>query len=398
MSMLMNTPRLFARMKAEGLDAVVATAPENVTYTSGFWAMSQWIRRGPQAYVLTPAEGKGEQAVIASTGTLDLLADQDVPVEDVRRYGYFAIESDALCIDHDEKDKRVSRLLEREDPGDAVAALVSAIKDRGMESATIGVDEIGIIPQYMDKLVAALPKAKIKRAAETFRFVRTVKTADEVKRLRRSANVAEMSIDAALAVAKVGATERQLANAFHGKTIMEGGMPVLGVICTGPRSALSSGQPTERKLEHGDVIRFDVGGRVDHYRADISRIAVLGEASEKVKAYHRGIRAGLLRGHELIKPGVKVADVFNAVVETVRRNGIPHYKRNHVGHGIGLDGYDAPNITPGSSEVFEEGMVICCETPYYEMGFAGLQVEDMLHVTKDGVVSLMSTSSELRIV
>ncbi|MBM3561537.1 MAG: aminopeptidase P family protein, partial [Alphaproteobacteria bacterium] len=150
MSTLMNTPRLFARMKAEGLDAVVATAPENVTYTSGFWAMSQWIRRGPQAYVLTPAEGKGQQAVIASTGTLDLLADQEVPVEDVRRYGFFAIESDALCIDHDEKDKRVSRLLEREDPGDAVAALVAAIKDRGMESATIGVDEIGIIPQYLD--------------------------------------------------------------------------------------------------------------------------------------------------------------------------------------------------------------------------------------------------------
>mgnify|MGYP001618145289 FL=1 len=396
--MLMNTPRLFERMKREGLDAVVATAPENVTYTSGFWAMSQWIRRGPQTYVLTPAEGRGEQSVIASTGTLDLLADQDVPVKDVRRYGFFAIESDALCVDHDERDKRVSKLLEREDPGDAVGALVSAIRDRGLESATLGVDEMGILPQYLDKLVEALPKAKIRRAAETFRHVRAVKTPEEVTRLRRSARVAELSIDAALAVAREGATERQLANAFHGKTIMEGGMPVLGVICSGPRSALSSGQPTERKLERGDVIRFDVGGRVDYYRADISRIAVLGEASEKVKAYHRAIRAGLMHAHELIKPGMKTADVFNAVVETVRRNGIPHYRRNHVGHGIGLDGYDAPNLTPGSNEVFEEGMVICCETPYYEMGFAGLQVEDMLHVTKHGIESLMSTSSELRIV
>jgi Xaa-Pro dipeptidase len=43
-------------------------------------------------------------------------------------------------------------------------------------------------------------------------------------------------------------------------------------------------------------------------------------------------------------------------------------------------------------------MCICVETPYYEMGFAGLQVEDMLHVTADGIESLMSTSSELRIV
>ncbi|MGE0874292.1 MAG: M24 family metallopeptidase [Burkholderiales bacterium] len=394
----MNTPRLQERMKREGMDAIVATAPENVTYTSGFWAMSQWIRRGPQAYVLTPAEGRGEQAVIASTGTLDLLADQDVDVDDVRRYGFFAIETDALCVDHDERDKRVSKWLERADAGDAVAALVSAIKDRGLDTATIGVDEIGIIPQYMDKLAAALPKAKIKRAAEAFRYTRAVKTPEEVRRLRHSAHVAELSIDAALAVAREGATERQLANAFHGKTIMEGGMPVLGVICTGPRSALSSGQPTDRKLERGDVIRFDVGGRVEYYRADISRIAVLGEASEKVKTYHRAIRAGLLHACEIIKPGVKTADVFEKVVETVRRNGIPHYKRNHVGHGIGLDGYDAPNLTPGSNEVFEEGMVISCETPYYEMGFAGLQVEDMLHITKHGVETLMTTSSELRIV
>jgi Xaa-Pro dipeptidase len=69
-----------------------------------------------------------------------------------------------------------------------------------------------------------------------------------------------------------------------------------------------------------------------------------------------------------------------------------------VGHGIGLDGYDAPNITPGNAEVFDEGMTICVETPYYEMGFAGLQVEDMMRVTRDGVESLMSTSSELRLV
>ncbi|HVL58137.1 MAG TPA: Xaa-Pro peptidase family protein [Burkholderiaceae bacterium] len=394
----MNKPRLQERMRADGLDAVVATAPENVTYTSGFWAMSQWIRRGPQVYVLVPREDRGELALVASTGTLDLLADQDVEVSDVHRYGFFAIEADPLCVDHDPRDQRVAAMLRREDEGDAVSALVSAIRDRGLESASIGVDEIGIVPQYLDKLAAALPKARISRAAEIFRHARSVKTPEEVRRLRRSAHVAELSIEAALAVAREGATERELANAFHGKTITEGGMPVLGVICTGPRSALSSGQPTDRKLERGDVIRFDVGGRVDHYRADISRIAVLHEASEKVRTYHKAIRAGLLHAYELIRPGVRTADVFNAVVQTVRSNGLPHYRRNHVGHGIGLDGYDAPNLTPGSNEVFEEGNVICVETPYYEMGFAGLQVEDMLRVTRDGVESLMSTSSELRIV
>jgi Xaa-Pro aminopeptidase len=69
-----------------------------------------------------------------------------------------------------------------------------------------------------------------------------------------------------------------------------------------------------------------------------------------------------------------------------------------VGHGIGLDGYDAPNLTASSAEVLEEGMVLSVETPYYELGFGGLQVEDMVVVTRTGLESLMTTDNDLRIV
>jgi Xaa-Pro dipeptidase len=395
--MLMNRERMEARLAAERLDAVVATAPENVTYASDYWAMSQWIRRGPQAYVLVPARAHGEPCIVASTGALDLVADQEPWVAEVRRYGFFAVERDAAAT-LEPRDARLAALLAAPDDGDAVAALVAAIEARGLARGRIGVDEIGILPAYFDRLRERLPRATLVRGAETFRHARAVKTAEEVRRLRASAQIAERSIDAALAVAKEGATERDLAVAFHETTIRAGALPVLGCIGTGPRSALPNAQPSDRVLRRGDVIRFDVGGRYRHYRADIARIACVGEPSPKVAAYHRAIRAGLLRAYEIMKPGVRCADVFHAVMETVRGEGLAHYQRNHVGHGIGLDGYDAPNLTPGSPEVLEEGMVLSVETPYYELGFGGLQVEDMVHVTRDGVESLMAGSSELRVV
>ncbi len=395
--MLMNSTRLFAGMTKERLEAIVATMPENVTYASGFWAMSQWIRRGPQAYVLTPAEGKGESVVIASTGLIDLAADPDVWVKDISRFGKFVIDRTPE-IGLDSHDSRIEELMAQGDDGDAVGALVKAIKARGLENARIGVDEIGILPQYWDKLAEALPGATLIRAADIFRYARTIKTPDEIMRLRKSAQIADMSIQAALAVAREGATEMDLAHAFHTKTITEGGLPVLACIGVGTRSAMTNVQPSERKLVQGDVIRFDVGGRYRHYRADIARNAVLGEPSKKLARYHRAICVGLDRAIEMIKPGVRAADVFEACVETVRREGIPHYQRSHVGHGIGLDGYDAPNIAPSNSEVFEEGMVICVETPYYEVGFAGLQVEDTLVITKDGVESFMLSSTELQVI
>jgi len=395
--MLLNTSRLQQALQREGIDALVATSPENVTYTSGFYAMSQWIRRGPQAYVLTPREDCGEPAIVASTGALDLIADQGVRIRDVRRYGHFSVQRDARAGD-DACGRRLLELLDREDCGDPVRALIAAIEDRGLATATLGIDEGGILPQHFDALREALPKATIRRAANVFRHVRAVKTPDEIERLKRSARIAELSIESALAIARPSVTERELAHAFHQRTIVEGAMPVLGVICSGPRSAFSSGQPGERRLVPGDIIRFDVGGRFEHYRADISRCAVLGQPTPKQRQYHAAIRAGLLHAHAVIRPGLPTADVFTQVVAVVRRSGIPHYERNHVGHGIGLDGYDAPNITPGSDEVFEEGMTLSVETPYYELGWGGLQVEDTMVVTRDGVETFMQSSSELRIV
>ncbi|MGH7396609.1 MAG: M24 family metallopeptidase [Candidatus Rokuibacteriota bacterium] len=393
----MNQPRAQTLMEEQQLAALVATAPENVTYTSGYWAMSQWIRRGPQAYAVHPAAGHGAPCIIAATGALDLVADQNPPVKEIHRYGYFVIEVDPGAT-LDARDARVRELSGTEDEGDPVAALVNVLRARGLDGARVGIDEYGIPPAYLARLREALPKTAFVPAWEVFRQIRAIKTPEEVRRLRASAQIAEKSIAAALAVARAGATEHDLAVAFHETTIREGALPVLACIGTGPRSALPNAQPTDRPLVPGDVIRFDVGGRYRHYRADIARIATLGEPSLKVKRYHHAIRAGMMRAIEAMKPGARCADIFSIAMGTARKEGMPHYKRNHVGHGIGLDGYDPPNLTPTSKEVLEEGMVLCVETPYYELGFAGLQVEDTVAVGKDGPISLMATSSELRIV
>jgi Xaa-Pro dipeptidase len=394
--MLMNEPRAREHLDKQRLSALVATAPENVTYVTGYWAMSQWIRRGPQAYAVYTRPEHGTTCIVASTGALDLVADQGVGVPDVRRYGFFSIERDGDVPEP--TDQRLLDLLRADDDGDAPRALARALRDRGLETARIGIDEIGIPPAYLEQVRELLPRAELVHAHAVFRAIRTVKTAEEVRRLRASARIAEKSIDAALAVAKEGATEQDLAVAFHTTTIREGALPVLGCLGSGWRSAMPNVQPSRRALRRGDVIRFDVGGRYLHYRADIARNATVGPPSDKVSRYHRAIRAGLFRAYDMIRPGLRTSELFKSVVDTVRREGIPHYQRNHVGHGIGLDGYDPPNLTEASAEVLEEGMVLSVETPYYELGFAGLQVEDMVRVTRDGVESLMATDSHLRVV
>ncbi len=393
--MLLNEARLDEFLAKASLDAVIGTSPENVLYLSGYWAMSQWVRRGPQAYVLRPRKGLGEPAVVTNTSLLDLVADQDISA-DVRRYSYFKTDVDATAVLSAADARHIALFSSEAYPG-PVAALAAAINQRGLAKARIGIDEIGITPQCMEQLVAAFPDATFVRAFALMENVRAIKTPDEIVRLRRAASISEQSIEAALGAAAVGITEIELARVFHSRTTMLDGVPVTGCIGFGDRSAMSNVQPSSQALKMGDAIRFDVGCRYQYYRSDISRIAVMGEPSSKLRLYHDALYKGVQRAYEILKPGLKISELFRQVVDTVQKEGIPHYNRSHVGHGIGIEGYDPPNIAGDFSDVFEANMVICVETPYYELGFAGLQVEDMILVTGDGAELLMARDGKLRV-
>jgi Xaa-Pro aminopeptidase len=344
---------------------------------------------------LFPREAQ-QPCIIANSGVLDLVPDQDPWVTEIRRYGYFQIDVDATA-GLDAGDELQQQLFGSHAYEDSIAALVAAMKEKGLERGTIGVDEMGITPQCMDQLRSALPDAGFIWCFSLLERVRSVKTAEEIDILRHAARVTERSIDAALAIAAEGVTEREMLREFNACLAKNDAAPVVGCIGFGNRSAMINVQPSDRKLKRGDLIRFDVGGRYRHYRSDMSRGANLGAPTAKISKYYTAVEKGVLRGYDIIKPGLKVSDLFKEIVATVQREGIPHFKRSHVGHGIGVDGYDPPNIAESSKDVLEENMVVCIETPYYELGFAGLQVEDMVRVTKDGAESLMTLPTSLRI-
>ena len=394
--MLLNRSRLEDIARHEGLDALIATSPENVTYSSGYWALSQWIRRGPQIYAVLTVDDLAASHLIAATSLLDLVADQDVWIRNIHRFGFFHAERRQNLTD--ELDQAQAELYDLPIEKSAIEALFNVIRLVGLTQANIGVDEMGLLPGYWEALKDAFPHAKFTRASEIFRRIRAVKTEEEVARLRTVANITERSVAAAIGGVREGASELDLARTFHAQTVKEDAFPVLGCIGFGPRGAMPNVQPSAARLKPNDVIRFDVGGRYKHYRADIARNAVFGEADDKTKKYHNALHAGVQRALEMIRPGVKASDVFARCMETVRREGIPHYQRGHVGHGIGIDGYDLPDLSPSTDHIIEEGMVLCVETPFYELGWCGLQVEDMVVVRTDGIENLMTTDGVLQVV
>ena len=228
--------------------------------------------------------------------------------------------------------------------------------------------------------------------------LRAVKLPAELALLKEAVRLAEAGIDAAIATAGVGATEIELATVVGSTMAQGGGVPGFMVVTSGPRSALSDARPTHRQLAHGDLLRFDVGCTVQGYWSDIGRTAVLGEPDDIQASRYAAILAGEEAQLRAVRPGITAGDLFDVAVERVEQAGLKPYRRHHCGHAIGIEIYEQPIVSSGAATVLAPGMVLCVETPYYQIGWGGMMVEDALVVTETGCEVLSTSDRSLRVV
>jgi len=383
--------RLTRVLDAEGLDALVASTPENVYYTTGFRSMAHPMFRGLEEYGVVTRQGTG--LVIPFIDSTGVAADR-VTVDRIACYGKFYFN---YAAEPGPVGARV-REITAAPAASPADALHQVLHDLGVAGKRIGLDEAGLLPAAWQKVHERLPGATLVPAYQLLRGARMVKSPEEVRRLERAAHIAEDGVAAVLAMLKPGVTERDAAHVFEQEIVRQGAQPFFTVVTMGERAALADVYPADRALRPGDMVRFDLGCVWEGYRSDIARTAVLGKPDDKLARYYAGILAGEREAIRAMKSGVPASQIFELAVRVTREHGIPHYERHHVGHGIGLEPYDPPTINAAATTVLEPGMVFCVETPYYEHGWGGVQVEDAVEITASGARMLTRSSQELAIV
>jgi Xaa-Pro dipeptidase len=383
--------RLTAVLEAEALDALVATTPENVYYVSGLRSISHALFRGLELYAVFTRRGTG--LVIPFIDTTGVAADR-IAVDHVACYGTFFFE---YADDPGEIGRRI-REWTRAPAAGADDALAGVLGDLGALGGRVGLDEGNLFAPTWRRLEERLAGTGLAPAYQLFRRARMVKAPDEVAALERAALIAEDGIAAVLGMLRPGVTEREAAQVYEQEVVRRGAQPFFTVVTMGERAALADVHPSDRALRPGDLVRFDLGCQVGPYRSDIARTAVLGPPTDKQARYYAAILAGERAAIAAMKPGVPVSQLFEIAVRVTRERGLPHYQRHHVGHGIGLEPYDPPTINATTHTALEPGMVFCVETPYYEHGWGGLQVEDAVAVTAGGVRRLTRSSQDLVVI
>jgi Xaa-Pro dipeptidase len=386
-------------MAAEGIDGLIATTTENFVYATDFLG------------VLLPRKTLQDSfwAVVPRGGPIGMLcpriklvygAQADVPVDDIRSYGTYSVLVDREA-DLVEEDERFLALRDRsaEEEADPFVVLLDLLRERGLDRGVrLGVDELGLSHREWDRLSSLLPGVELVDAYDLFREIRKVKTDAEIARMREGLSRTHDAVRETIAYARPGMAQHELRRRLWLALADRELLPRSLSVGVGPSSAYSFTEPLDHRLEPGSFVKLDPNALWRGYFADTGRTGIVGAASARQEAAFAAVLAGQQAGLDAVRPGVRACDVFAAIRDTTRDNGLPDYDPIALGHSIGLEIYDHPAIAVDDETILEPGMLVNVEVPFYEIGFGGIQIEDTVLVTTDGSELLSDLERDLFVV
>ena len=234
-------------------------------------------------------------------------------------------------------------------------------------------------------------------AGGQIRRFRLLKNDDEIDSLARAAAITDDATERVLAGLHEGQSEIEVA-LLLGSTIGQAGgtLSFPSLVQSGPNSSLPHLEPSSRKLQRGDLVLLDFGAAAGGYKADTTRMAVVGKATDRQREIHRVVLEAHDAAIAAVRPGVTTGDVDAAARRVIEAAGYGENFFHRVGHGIGLEGHEDPSLDPGSRTVLEPGMAFTVEPGIYIPGFGGMRIEDDVVVEEDGCRVLTQADRALR--
>ena len=165
-------------------------------------------------------------------------------------------------------------------------------------------------------------------------------------------------------------------------------------LCASVNDEVIHGIPSKaRELKEGDIISFDIGACYKGYHGDAARTVGVGKISDEAQKLIDVTKQSFFEGIAFAKPGNRVSDISLAVQTYAEGFGYG-VVRDYVGHGIGSNLHEAPevpnfaDISRGRGARLVAGMTLAIE-PMINMGDYRVKVldDDWTVKTLDGCLS-----------
>ena len=198
-----------------------------------------------------------------------------------------------------------------------------------------------------------------------------VKTADEIAAMRESGRMLATVLELLKKETRVGLTPKDMSRLANEELKRLGGEPAFkgfhgfpDIICISVNNQVQHTIPTDLPLRDGDVVNYDFGVRYKGMITDSGVSVSVGQARPDVQRLLDGTSRALEAGIAQVKAGCQVGDI-SAAIESVLKSHRLGIVRDLVGHGVGHELHEEPNIPnygrAGSGPMLEAGMTIAIE-------------------------------------
>lgn len=385
-------------MYQKNLDGLILFSPESFLYATGVSSgvATMWRRAGAVAVFLPANPNIPETAVVS-----DLFAQNfknSSHIEDVRENPIWVESNNLDGYNPDGDPQVIIRSLRQNakykkgfarpatfDPITCFRHLADAITDCGLNKANIGIEASAVSIREFSALKTSLKTMNLVDATDVIDRLKMIKSAQEIKNLRLAVEIAEYGLCAVRDAITLKVTRDELATVWTEAIKRHPNSDTLSgaweYISVGPNPWVGG-----RPAKPGDLIKVDVGCRVNGYTSDSARTFVLGQPNGVQDQIFEALLAGFNAGAKLLSPGVHLSEVHRSTQRAIREAGFPDYSRGHFGHGLGasLGSEEWPFISADATSVFEPGMVIAFECPWYINGVGGLIIENQVLITESG--------------
>jgi Xaa-Pro dipeptidase len=211
---------------------------------------------------------------------------------------------------------------------DTIPTLIDLLKERGFTRGRVGM--VGQLTwREHARLVAALPEIELVDFGAAMREQRQVKSAEEMERLSRSAEMCDLSAKALAEQARAGLTEWELGKIVEDSYLGEGGINGIHFMVATSMADPQGGVPCQhlsgRKLKNGDVLVVELSTNYWGYSAQILRSYSIGaDPTPLYESLHAAAEAVFYGVADVIKPGATVSDIHDAA-ELANQHGFTIY-------------------------------------------------------------------------
>jgi methionyl aminopeptidase len=232
----------------------------------------------------------------------------------------------------------------------------------------------------------------------------SIKTPQEIEKMRIAGRLAGEVLDYITPFVKVGVTTEELDKLCHDYMVSvqgcipaplnyapNGHTPYPKSICTSINHQVCHGVPSDKKLKNGDIVNLDITTIKDGYHGDTSRMFYVGEPSIQAKRLCEATYEAMWRGIRAVRAGAHLGDIGCAIQSYIEGMGYS-VVREFCGHGIGSKFHEEPQVLHyGKAHTgvkLEAGMIFTIE-PMVNAGKAGIKQlgDGWTVVTKDHSLS-----------